>query len=120
MEKNNKKYYFVTPESDQLLNRTHLPDIKFYQISGFINPETNKHNLRVYFIDGNNSIVNYKNFNITKKMMNDIKSSVRENTYKIYPTYSLDHIDPPSCNDIMLARSQMLNIDNEYYGFAKF
>lgn len=113
-----RHYKFITPCSgDNCVTPTFKP-IKYYQICGFANPRKLKYEVRVVYIDENNDIVNYKLLNLDKKIYNKLIHSLRDNEYRLFATYSLDHIELPSCADIAVARSDMICNDYEYSGFA--
>lgn len=113
-----KTYTFISP-SEAAITPYELPPIKYYQICGFANPRKQKYEVRVVNIDGSNNIVNYKLYAITKFEHDKLLKSLRDNLYRLYATFTLDTIELPSCNDIAVARSDMINIDNDYIGFAR-
>lgn len=118
--KSNKKYTFITPESSSIYTDTVLDPIKFYQICGFPNPRNNKYEVREVKINGYNEIEEYKTLYVNRSTYWKILHAMRDNKYRLYTTFSLDHIELPTCNDIALARSIMLNRDEDYTGYARF
>jgi len=120
MSKSNKKYTFVTPPSSSIYADNVLSPIKFYQLCGFPNPRTNKYEIREVNINGMNEIEQYKILHVNHDTYQKIIRALRDNKYRLYTTYNLDHIELPTCNDITLARSVMLNRDENYSGFATF
>lgn len=116
----NKRYVFTTPGSDTIYNEIPLEPIKFYQICGFPNPKTRKFEIREVLIDGDNNIKTYRKINVDETVHKKLLNALRDNKYRLYSTFNLDNIDLPSCNDITLARSDMINMDNDYTGYAKF
>lgn len=115
-----RKYKFVTPNSSSLYNDVPLDKIKMYQICGFKNPKTGKFEVREVVVDGNNEIESYNTYSVNEKTQRKLLSALRDNKYRLYSTYTLAYIEMPSCNDISLARSGMLNNDSDYSGFAQF
>lgn len=113
-----KRYVFVQP--DEIRNNPNLDKpMKFYQICTFIHPKKQKYEVRIVKIDGNNEIESSEVIDVPKKTYKYLIRTLRENLYKVYATFSLDYVDLPSCNDIYVARSPMINIDSAYSGFAQ-
>lgn len=115
-----RKYKFVTPKSTTLYNDFALEQIKMYQICGFKNPKTGKFEVREIIINGNNEIETYNTYKVNEKTQRKLLRALRDNKYRLYSTYTLAYIEMPTLNDISLARSDMLNNDSDYTGFAKF
>jgi hypothetical protein len=116
----NRKYYFTSSKSDTLYNDILLPEMKFYQICAFINPHTQKHEVRESIIDGHNELVRFRTVHISKKNYSKMLKNLRENRFRLYSTYDLNSIQLPSCTDIAMARSGILNQDSDYTGYASF
>jgi hypothetical protein len=116
----NKQYVFTTPNSASFYTESALSQIKIYQICVFPNPKDGKFEVREVLINGNNNIENFKLMHITKSTHNKLLNALRDNKYRLFSTFTLNTIDLPDCNDIALARSDMLNMDNDYAGYAKF
>ncbi len=110
-----KRYYTFTNTS---CNSTTNPDknkseylnqnIVIYQVAGFKNYKTQLYEIRFVYINNKNTIVNYKNFEITKDEFNLLKSKVNNNRIKIYPVDTLKYIDLPRSSDILRAKSCLL------------
>ena len=83
-------------------------NIVLYQIAGFKNYETQKYEVRFVYINSKNTIVNYKEFKITKEDFDLLKNKVKSNRIKIYPVDTLKYIDLPRNSDIMRAKSCLL------------
>lgn len=115
-----RKYVFVQPASQSLYIDTVLTQIKFYQICIFPNPINNLFEIREIIIGGQNEIVSYKDLKLEKKNKKKLLQLLKENQYKLYSTYSTKHIGAPTCSDISVARSDMINTDNKYTGYAAF
>jgi hypothetical protein len=115
-----RKYKFVTPSSQSIYDDIPLDNIKFYQICAFPNPKIGKFEIREVLIDGNNEIKSYRILNINEKTQRKLLRALRDNKYRLYSTFTMAQIEMPSFNDISLARSGMLNNDNNYSGFAEF
>jgi len=119
----NKKYVFVTPKSTSLYEEDKPQpekDFKFYQVAIFPNPKTARFEIREVLISGSGDIKGYKMYNVNEDTHRKFIRGLHEGRYKMYPIYTLESIEFPSCQDIMLAMSGMINDDNEYTGHAKF
>lgn len=115
-----RRYKFVTPDSQSTYNDVPSEPTKFYQICAFPNPSTDKFEVREIIINGYNEIETYNTLSISEKNRSKLLKTLRENKYRLYATYTLKHIGLPSCNDISLSRSGILNNDSDYSGFASF
>lgn len=115
-----KKYNFITPSSQSIYDDVPLKVIKFYQICAFPNPKNGIFEIRETIINGNNDIDSYRTIHVHEKTKKRLLKSLRENRYRLYATNTLTYIEHPNCNDISLARSEMLNEDSIYSGFAPF
>ena len=116
----NKKYIFTTPGSASFYTNTILDEIKIYQICAFPNPKNGKFEVREILIDGDNNIKTYRVLNLDEHAHKKLLRALRDNKYRLYSVFSLNNIELPDRNDIALARSDMLNMDNDYIGYAKF
>jgi hypothetical protein len=118
--KNNKHYTFISrpTENDQFQYVPPNDIIKYYQMCGLPHPVSGLHEIRIVYINGVDEIETYKTFKISHQKYEQLVSSLRDGLYKIYPTMNLDYIALPTCNDMQVARSPMINIDSEYYGYA--
>lgn len=115
-----KKYVFITPSNTSLYNDTPLDEIKIYQICGFPNPKTKLFEIREVLVNGENEVKAFRNLNVTKSVQRKLLKNLRDNKYRLYSTYTLAYIELPSCNDISLSRSGMINNDSDYSGYAPF
>lgn len=119
----NKKYFFLTPKSTSLYDDDKIQqceEIKFYQIAIFPNPKVSKYEIREVIIDNLGNILRYKLYYVGENTHRKFIKSLRDNKYRLYPVYTLNDIDFPSCGDIILAKSGMINNDSGYSGFAEF
>lgn len=116
----NKKYFFASSMSETLYNDAPLPVIKFYQICAFPNPLSKNYEIREVIINCNNDIEKFRTLFVSKKVHSKVLKTLKENQYRLYATVDLNSIELPSCSDISLARSGILNNDSDYTGYAKF
>lgn len=118
-----RKYRFVCGSNTNALYNLDMMDmgkVTLYQICGFPNPKTGKFEVREVSINGNNDIESYVTHHISDDTRKKLLLAMRDNKYRIYSMYTLKHVGLPSCSDISLARSGILNDDNDYSGFAQF
>jgi hypothetical protein len=111
------QYTFL--KSHTLTNRPKTNVQRFYQLCAFVNPKSKLHEARAYIVQ-DNTILNYKTYHINETTYRKLISTLRENKYRLYATYTLDYIDPPDACDISLMQSEMLNVDHNYSGHATF
>lgn len=116
----NKRYVFIQPTSQSIYVDTTLPRIKFYQICAFPNPQHNMFEVREIIIGENNEISNFRDLKLEKKSKKKLIGTLKENQYRLFSTYSLRYITMPTCADISMARSFMINNDSAYTGYAAF
>jgi len=83
--------------------------ITFYQVCHFENPETKKYEIKKYFVNQNNEIVNFKFFKLDKNEHDKFIKLKPPNKYKLYSVYSLSMIKNPTLDDIETSRSRILN-----------
>lgn len=112
-----RKYVFTRQEDDIQMAHNQQP-VKFYQICGFPHPQKQKYEIRVVHFDSYDNVAKFDIYNVTKQMKKKLQSSLRDNLYKIYATFTLDGTSLPTLNDISIARSRMICDDSSYYGYA--
>ena len=110
----------MAPLSSTIYDDVPLQKVKFYQVCCFPNPKTDKFEIREVLIDGNNNVETYKLHHVSKKAQRQFLRATRDNKYRMYTVFTLEHIELPSYNDISLARSDMLNNDSEVSGYAPY
>lgn len=118
-----QKYEFVTVDNKDLVFSPTYDSLKvtrYYQICTFKDPYSNKYNARRFVTNVNNEFVDIKNIRINDRQFKKIMDLIPSNKYKLFSTYSLDHIPYPSFSDILTAQSDMLCSDNQYTGCAPF
>ena len=115
-----KKYVFVQPSDKSFYTDTVDDVIKFYQICMFPNPKMGKYEIREFTITGKDEIVSRKKYEVSEDIQKKLLHTLRDNKYRLYSTVTLENIEFPSCQDIALARSGILNNDSDYAGYASF
>jgi hypothetical protein len=116
-----RKYEFVQYKTPSIYDeKTFLKPMNYYQICSFPNPKTHKYEIRNVYVNEYDEITKYSTIHLTYNDYQRLLRALRDNKYRLYATYTLSYINLPSCGDISLARSEMLNIDNDYSGYAQF
>lgn len=117
----NTKFKFIPNVNKQLSNdNCDLGVINYFQIASFANPNSNKYHLKRFVINGNNQFIRLKEYHLTKCQLEKLISVKKPNEYKMYSSYSLNDITYPNNGDISMARSQILEEDSTYSGYAQF
>jgi len=120
MDKANK-FNFKRKTRQQYSNDDYMPEtISYYQVSMFPNPVTYKHHLRRYKVDHSNKFVDVKDYHLSTDAYNKFLKIKPSHSYSTYQTLNLNGITPPDMGRVSLARSDILNNESDYTGFAKF
>lgn len=113
------KYKFVQPNAQQESEES--ADFSFfYQICTFPDPYTKKFHMRKFIINHRNEFANVKEFNLSKKQCKKFFAIKKQHEYKCYPVYSLENINYPNLGEILGSKSDILNNEYDYTGFAPF
>lgn len=112
-------YKFITKHNQHELSPS-IPDISFYQISLHPHPKTKLHNIRKFKIDNDDNITSMSEHNITKLQYEQIIKQKKPHEYKQYSVYNLKNVTYPQRGDILLLKSNILSVNNNYSGFAPF
>jgi hypothetical protein len=116
---NNIKYNFTVGQScDYNGNNSNNTITRYYQVALFPNPNTSKYNVRMFFVNYNNEYTDIKTFNITKKQLKQFLANTNSKQYKMYSVYTLDNVNYPLSGEILLSKSDILENDYNYTGFA--
>ena len=117
----NTKFRFIPNTNKQLSNGNYNPgSINYFQIASFANPHTNKYHLKRFMINENNQFIGIKEYHLKKCQLDKFILTKKQNEYKMFSSYSLSNISYPNNGDISMARSQILEEDSLYSGYAKF
>lgn len=95
------KYNFVNNDIEQNFNEIAF----FYHIAFFKNKD--KHHLRKYVIDPEDTIVGYYNYYLSEPQIRKFMKTKKCNEYKCFNVQSLDNISMPSASDITILRSEL-------------
>ena len=114
------KNRFQTPEAHtgtikfrletQRDNFVHTPETRqfsFYQICQF--PLNKKYSVRKLIYDETGEIITYRENKLKKDILDKFLKKAPKFKYTIYPAYDLDVVGFPEANEILTARSQILN-----------
>jgi hypothetical protein len=117
--KKNMVYKFV-PSFQENISDIDDKKVFFYQITTFENPRHNRYNLREFCLNNNNEILDVKLYWLTKKQYKKFIAQKKSNEYKSYNVYDLTHVKYPTLYDIETSKSELLNYNDNYTGFANF
>lgn len=112
-----RKFRFVPKKRDLLLNdSTSFSPVVFYQIALF---KTKKgYEVKRFYFDNNDRLLDISKAFMSKEKVEKFVDSNKSNIYKIYSVYTLDEVPYPSTSDITLARSDIIQNDYDYSGYA--
>lgn len=119
--KNNVKYHFGGPSEE-----TPSPDLDasnlsfFYQICAFPHPKTGKYQMRKFVVNSKNEFINIQDYYLNKNQCRKFFATKRDHEYRSYPTYSLSDVTRPHMSEILMSKSQIMNNNYDYTGFAPF
>lgn len=92
----------------------------FYQVCNFKNPTTRKYNLRKYVVNRKNEFVEVKDYLLNSKNFKRFLKTNKPHTVKRLNFDNLDRVDPPNYFDISTAKSDILDTNSSYTGYAPF
>lgn len=81
----------------------------FYQICQFRDPYTNKYGIRKVIFDQTGDIVKTFEKGYSKSHVNSFISHNKPNKYALYPVNNLKMINLPNSENILSAKSELLN-----------
>ena len=104
------KFNFIK-EYDDIKNKKQNNNLScFYQVCIYPNPHhNNTRNIRIFYIDNDNNIINYKNAYLNNTGFNEFLRNIPQNKYKLFSTYSLDAMPYPSSAEILISKSSIIN-----------
>ncbi len=91
-----------------------------YQLCSFKHPHYKKYHMRRYTVGANGNFSSIDNFLLDEQQYDTFLRTKKPNEYKLYSTYDLHTIQPPSMSDIYLSQSSMITNDSKFYGPAKW
>jgi hypothetical protein len=113
------RYKFIVKASD-MSYQPKQQTCSFYQICQFENPLNKKYATRKTIFDQDGNIIKTFDKEYTAKKIDAFLKATRPNKYCTYPVNNLDMIDLPSPSYIMEAKSELLNNDSSYTGYAQY
>lgn len=119
---NNIKYKFIQQNrGTNFTNDESINDIKFYyQICTFPIQDSDKYHMRKFVVSNNNEFIAINDYYLSKKQCKKFFAIKKTNEYKCFPHYSLEQVTYPSTSDILMLKSDLLENDNSYSGYAAF
>jgi len=116
----NIKYIFDTNKTNTTVHQKPQKYTFFYQICTFPDMNTNKYHLRKFIINDDDKFTSIKNYRLSKLQHDKFFKTKKKHEYKIYHTYDLEDVNYPTLADISMSRSNILNNQHGYSGFAPF
>lgn len=106
----NTHYKFVStdPQEQYIYNPNHKL-YTFYQICQFKNPIINKYEVRKIIFNQLGEIMKTFEKGYPKKKLEIFMENNSSNKYALYPTTKIENVDLPNPNNILNAKSELLN-----------
>lgn len=111
------RYHFINKDNEQPIESGQFTE--FYQLAIFPNTQSGKYELRKFVLSGD-KFITVKTFYLSRKEVKKFLNSKKQHEYKSYNAYSLDEVRYPNMGEISVSRSDILNNDSGYSGYAKF
>lgn len=92
----------------------------YYQICQFKSKFTKKYQTRKIIFNEYNEIIKIFEREYNFDELNYFMKHHRQNKYKLYPYDDISNIEMPSSVDIICCKSELLNNDNNEFGYGKF
>jgi len=105
------RYRFKSEDDDDICYRPPPAFFSYYQLCGIRNPNTGKYGVRKVVFNEMDKIVKIFEKEYKRDRLDLFIKKMRENRYRIYPTFDLDIIEIPNGSDLVQARSELLNND---------
>lgn len=103
-----KKLSFrLKEQKEEFIYSPEKREFTFYQICQFAIDK--KYQIRKIIYNEMGEMVRYKEAKLNKKKLERFLKGSPEYKYTIYPTYNLDIVGYPQSNEILMAKSQLLN-----------
>lgn len=111
-------YTFLSGPSPEPNFDSIFPPIKLYQVC--IMTLTGKYLVRCVYVNEQNDIIRTKIYRVTKYQLMELLDSLPDNVYTTHPMYDFRDIMLPSDNDILLARSSLMQKQCNNGNYGKF
>lgn len=116
---NRQRYQFISHDSYK--NRKDDKSLTyFYQLATFPHPKNGKYHMRKFIINSKNNVHDVNDYLLDKDQYDRFLKSKKINEYKLYSVYSLNDVNYPTGGEILASKSDMLNNNFDYTGFAPF
>lgn len=113
------KYKFYSNKTEGLYNISNkTKTFVFYQFCLFINDKYERYNIRKIIYDNSFNILNVREFMIPKDDYIKLIEILPKHKYMTYSTFNLSTIDVPCEGELMMATSELLSNEINYYGYA--
>lgn len=107
LETDKKLMFRLKEQEEEFAYSPEQRNFTFYQICQFAVDK--KYQVRKLTYDEHGEVVKSKVAKIKKSKLEKFIKSCPEYKYTIYPAYNLDVVGPPQPNEILTAKSQILN-----------
>lgn len=91
----------------------------YYQICQFKNKFTKKYECRKIIFNEQNEILKIFEREYDHQEISSFVKHHRENKFKMYPTNDISSVELPSTTDIICCQSELLNNNNNEYGYQQ-
>lgn len=92
----------------------------YYQICQFKSKFTKKYQTRKIIFNEKHEILKIFKREYDYQDIDNFIKHHRSNKYKIYPYDNIDDVELPSTTEIIASQSELLNKDNQEYGYCGF
>lgn len=113
-----KNYRFVPKKSDVCNNNTVFKKTSYYQLTMYPNYSTNKHHIKKFEFNESGKLISVKEKYISPDEYNKFVNYHSCNRYKLFPDSDLSNISYPTTSEIHMARSDIINNNSSYIGYA--
>ena len=115
-----RKYTFYSNKNPSLYDVTKekIKIFVFFQFCLFLNDKYGKYNIRKIYYDNKFNILDVKEYMIPKNDYVELINTLPKHKYNTYATYNLLTIDIPNEGELIIATSELLSNDTNYYGYA--
>lgn len=114
-----EKYKFYSNKTEGIYNISKkIKRFVFYQFCLFINNKYERYNIRKIEYDNEFKILDVKEYMIPKDDYIKLIEILPKHKYMTYSTFDLSTIDVPCEGELIMATSELLSNEKNYYGYA--
>ena len=118
--KKSNRYNFYSSKTDGIYDviKNKMKIYVFYQLCLFMNDKYNKYNIRKIYYDDGFNILDVREYMIPKNDYMELIDTLPKQKYMTYATFNLKIIDIPCEGELIMATSELLSNNINYYGYA--